>query len=90
MKKHKKGLLKLMVLTLTVCMLSACGQSAESSGKGGYTIDNIREQVVGLNEEMELESGQKKAVTNFDNAATTPALQPVMDEVDEQLKSMVC
>ena len=86
MKKHKAGLLKLVVLTLTVCMLSACGQSAASSGKGGYTIDNIREQVVGLNEEMELESGQKKAVTNFDNAATPPALQPVMDEVDEQLK----
>ena len=86
MKKHKAGLLKLVVLTLTVCMLSACGQSVASSGKGGYTIDNIREQVVGLNEEMELESGQKKAVTNFDNAATTPALQPVMDEVDEQLK----
>ena len=86
MKKHKAGFLKLVVLTLTVCMLSACGQSAASSGKGGYTIDNIREQVVGLNEEMELESGQKKAVTNFDNAATTPALQPVMDEVDEQLK----
>jgi selenocysteine lyase/cysteine desulfurase len=42
--------------------------------------------VVGLDEKMELENGKKIAVTNFDNAATTPALQPVVDEIDEQLK----
>lgn len=35
---------------------------------------------------MELASGGSKAVTNFDNAATTPALQPVVDAVDEELK----
>ena len=35
---------------------------------------------------MELENGSKKTVTNFDNAATTPALQPVADEVEEELK----
>ncbi len=85
MKRNKKSLIGLLILSLIICMLSACSQPA-SSGDGGYTIDNIRDQVVGLDEEMELESGEKKAVTNFDNAATTPALKPVMDEVDEQMK----
>lgn len=86
MKRNKKSLIGLLILSLIICMLSACSQPA-SSGDGGYTIDNIRDQVVGLDEEMELESGEKKAVTNFDNAATTPALKPVMDEVDEQIRN---
>ena len=85
MKRYKKGLTGLLILSLIICMLSACGQNG-SSGGGGYTIDNIRDQVVGLNEKMELANGETKAVTNFDNAATTPALQPVMDEINEQLK----
>ena len=86
MKRYKRGLTGLLILSLIICMLSACGQSGASSESGGYTIDNIREQVVGLDEEMELESGEKKTVTDFDNAATTPALQPVVDEINEQLK----
>ena len=86
MNKLKKGLLLLMVMAMGVCLLSACGKNASSPGDGGYTLDNIRNYVVGIDEEMELESGEKKAITNFDNAATTPALQPVADEVDEQLK----
>ena len=85
LKRYKKGLTGLLILSLIICMLSACGQNG-SSGGGGYTIDNIRDQVVGLNEKMELANGETKAVTNFDNAATTPALQPVMDEINEQLK----
>ena len=86
MKMCKRVLPVIFALILSLCMLSACGQTAVPEGESGYTIDNIRDQVVGLNEEMDLEGGGKKVVTNFDNAATTPALQPVVDEIDEQLK----
>ncbi len=86
MKKRKNSLLSIAALILSVCLLSSCGQSAAPAEKSGYTLDTIRDYVVGLDEEMELENGKKKAVTNFDNAATTPALQPVMDEVNEQLE----
>lgn len=89
-RKHFKVLSVIMALILSVCAFGACAKtepSADTSaGDGGYTIDNIRDQVVGLNEEMELEGGGKKTVTNFDNAATTPALQPVVDEVDAELE----
>ena len=87
MMRYKKSLTGLLTLILSICMLNACGQSASTSEESGYTIDNIRDYVVGLDVEMELENGQKKAVTNFDNAATTPALQPVMDEVNEKLET---
>ena len=51
----------------------------------GYTIDNIRSQVVGVDEPVELEDGTSRPVINFDNAATTPAFQAVMDEVSAVL-----
>ena len=51
-----------------------------------YTMDNIREYVVGVDEPVELSDGTMKPLINFDNAATTPALKPVMDAVDEELK----
>ena len=91
-KKIRRHLAILMTLVMSLSMLCACGQEkssgqeSSSSDKGGYTIDNIRDYVVGLDEEMELEYGGRKTVTNFDNAATTPALQPVEDEVNEQMK----
>ena len=85
-KNIRKGLLRLTVLTLSFCILCACGQTPSSEEQSGYALDNIRNYVVGIDEEMELESGGKKVVTNFDNAATTPALQPVMDEVNEKLE----
>ena len=85
--RSKKSLLKgLVPLFMSICLLAACSQTTEQQAESGYTIDNIREQVVGLDEKMELASGGSKAVTNFDNAATTPALQPVVDAVDEELK----
>lgn len=63
MKIYKKILLLIMLLGLSICMLSACEQSASADTVGeedsGYTIDNIREQVVGIDEKMELESGKK-------------------------------
>ena len=82
----KKWLTGILILSMSICMLSACGKGAAPEGDGGYTLDNIRDYVVGIDEEMELENGSKKTVTNFDNAATTPALQPVADEVEEELK----
>ena len=88
MKKRNKGLLRLVVLGLCACLLAACGQSAapaEDEGEG-YSLDNIRNYIVGLDEEVKLEDGSKKAVVNFDNAATTPAFQPVVDAIDEELK----
>ena len=66
-------------------LLTACGKAEEKSGTT-YTIDNIRGYIVGVDEKVELENGSKRAVINFDNAATTPALSPVMDEVDEKMK----
>ena len=50
------------------------------------TIDNIRNLVVGIDEEVELKDGTKKALINFDNAATTPALRPVQDEINKELE----
>ena len=50
------------------------------------TIDNIRSIVVGVDEPVELDDGTTRPLINFDNAATTPALLPVMNEVDEKLK----
>lgn len=51
-----------------------------------YTIDNIRDYIVGVDEPVELEDGSFRPLINFDNAATTPALRPVADAVDEELK----
>ena len=97
--KRSKGFVLLICLMLVLCMtftLTACGQGGGSADSGSaetapasdgpYTIDNIRDYVVGVDEEVELENGTKTTVINFDNAATTPALQPVMDEVDSKLE----
>ena len=51
-----------------------------------YTIDNIRQYVVGVDEPIELGDGTKKPLINFDNAATTPSLVPVMNAVMEEMK----
>ena len=51
-----------------------------------YTIDNIRQYVVGVDELVELDDGTKQPLINFDNAATTPALVPVMNAVDTEMK----
>lgn len=58
----------------------------QEAGGQTYTIDNIRDYVVGVDEQAELENGSKKVAINFDNAATTPALQPVMDEINTELE----
>ncbi len=52
---------------------------------GPYTIDNIRQYVVGVDEPVTLEDGSSVIQISFDNAATTPALRPVLDEVSAKL-----
>ncbi|MBR2530411.1 MAG: aminotransferase class V-fold PLP-dependent enzyme, partial [Lachnospiraceae bacterium] len=66
--------------------------SSETSDSGAdtpvsYTIDNIRQYVVGVDEPVAMEDGSSKVIINFDNAATTPALKPVMDEVNSKLET---
>ena len=53
--------------------------------KGGYTIDNIRSFIAGVDEPVALKDGTQRPLINFDNAATTPAFIPVRDAVDEEL-----
>ena len=50
-----------------------------------YTIDNIRDYVVGVDEPIALEDGTEQPQICFDNAATTPALVPVLEEVQSRL-----
>ncbi|MBR0417258.1 MAG: aminotransferase class V-fold PLP-dependent enzyme [Firmicutes bacterium] len=74
-----------------VCVaLAGCGKGSDAPDKEdtevAYTIDNIRNYVVGVDEPVELSDGSQQPIINFDNAATTPALKPVMDAVDEELK----
>jgi cysteine desulfurase/selenocysteine lyase len=47
------------------------------------TIDSVRERIVGIGAEVPLLDGSHRQYVNFDNAASTPALQPVRDKVDE-------
>ena len=71
----------LAFLALTLCMLPAAGEEEPV-----YTLENIRQYIVGLDEPVQLSDGSFGTLINFDNAATTPALQPVMDAVNEELK----
>ena len=50
-----------------------------------YTLDNIRDYVVGIDEKVTLADGSQQAAICFDNAATTPALRPVLEEVGNKL-----
>ena len=58
---------------------------APKPAPSSYTIDNIRDYVVGIDEPVELEDGSKQPQICLDNAATTPALVPVLDEVTTRL-----
>lgn len=89
-RKKMAAMLMTVVMVLSLLIAAGCSKSvngdSKASGDGTYTIDNIRDYVVGVDELVELENGKKVPQINFDNAATTPALQPVMDEVDSKLK----
>jgi len=47
------------------------------------TIHNVREQIVGADALVPLLDGSRRQYVNFDNAASTPALRPVFDKVNE-------
>ncbi|MGD2174987.1 MAG: aminotransferase class V-fold PLP-dependent enzyme [Candidatus Brocadiaceae bacterium] len=61
---------------------------AERAAKGLLTwepsvsLDTVRDHVVGLGVQVPLHDGTRSRYVNLDNAATTPALQPVLDCVD--------
>jgi cysteine desulfurase/selenocysteine lyase len=55
----------------------------EMTGNGALTIDNVRAQIVGLNRKVPLLDGTQRQYVNFDNAASTPALRPVYEKVNE-------
>lgn len=76
----KKFLAAILVLALCLSCIMM-GANAEP----GITLENVRDYVVGLNEQMKADDGSLHTIINFDNAATTPALQPVMDEVNAKL-----
>ncbi len=50
-----------------------------------YTLENIRQYVVGVDEPVTLQDGTTRPMINFDNAATTPALLPVANQVNQEL-----
>ena len=47
------------------------------------SIHNVRENIVGVEAQVPLLDGSQRAYVNFDNAASTPALRPVFDKVNE-------
>ena len=53
------------------------------AGNIRLTIDNVRQQIVGVEALVPLLDGTRQQYINFDNAASTPALRPVHDKVDE-------
>ncbi len=74
----KKAVAVFLILVLAVISCTAVAETA-------ITLENVRDYIVGLDEPMELADGTSRPIINFDNAATTPALQPVMDEVNAKL-----
>ncbi len=50
------------------------------------TLEKLQKLVVGLNEKVTLLDGSRTKYVNFDNAASTPTLMPVMDKVNEFCK----
>ena len=78
-------------MTPVLAQLVACGPSGGSGGGSAnpsqpISIENIRDFVVGVDEPIELEDGSTRAAICFDNAATTPALVPVMNAVTDELR----
>ena len=81
MKKVKAILVFLLAVSLLATLFPAVAEDTQEP----VTIDNIRNYVVGVDEPVTLADGTTRPLINFDNAATTPALKPVMDEVNEKL-----
>ncbi len=69
---------------LAFVLLAGCCAAAEEAAEK-ITLENIRDYVVGLDTPVKLEDGTQRILINFDNAATTPALKPVQEAVDQEL-----
>lgn len=54
--------------------------------KKGYNIENIRKYVVGIDTKVPLLNGKKASYINFDNAASTPTLTPILNKVNSFLE----
>ena len=52
----------------------------------GLDTDYVRGLVYGVDEPVRLSDGSLRPMINFDNAATTPAIKPVMDEIAAEMK----
>ena len=86
-----------MLAPTVIGQLAGCAQGGSSGGgtstassaakeaPSSYTLDSIRDYVVGVDEPIQLEDGSTRPLICFDNAATTPALVPVLDEVSAKL-----
>ena len=88
MKHRSRSLIILFIIMSMIMVFPGCSESSQKdsgSSDSGYTIDNIRSYVVGVDEKIKLDNGKTKVQINFDNAATTPSLQPVLDEVENEL-----
>ncbi len=51
-----------------------------------HDLKNIREQIVGYEMEVPLLNGKKRRYINFDNAASTPVLRPVLKTINEFMR----
>ena len=49
----------------------------------GVSLENIRDNIVGYYQKVPLPDGSERQYINFDNAASTPALKPVLDKVND-------
>ncbi|MBI4243335.1 MAG: aminotransferase class V-fold PLP-dependent enzyme [Planctomycetes bacterium] len=50
------------------------------------TLQNIRNAIVGIDKKIPLLNGTTRQYVNFDNAASTPVLKPVLDTVNQFLE----
>ncbi|MCX6147232.1 MAG: aminotransferase class V-fold PLP-dependent enzyme [Candidatus Kapabacteria bacterium] len=48
-----------------------------------FTIENIRENIVGINQKVTLLDGREKQYVFFDNGASTPSFQYSLDKINE-------
>ena len=76
---------KILAVLLAACLALAALPAFAEGTEETITIDNIRNYVVGIDEPVKLKDGTSRPMINFDNAATTPALKPVLDEVNEKM-----
>lgn len=54
--------------------------------KAKIKIENLHHYIVGYDKKVPLLNGQRKRYINFDNAASTPALKPVLEKVNDALE----